>query len=71
MAVGQIKDYDFLESEANESGFPSLALLLGDRPTESALRYIAREGVEAAWAANDGWAATAKLKEQLDGCGWS
>lgn len=71
MAVGQIKDYDFMESEANQRGFPSLALLLGDRPTESALRYIAREDVEAAWAANDGWAATDKLKEQLDGCGWS
>jgi hypothetical protein len=71
MAVGQVKDYDFMESEANKRGFAWLALLLGGRPTESASRFIAREGVEAAWAVKDGWAASDSLKEQLDGCGWS
>jgi hypothetical protein len=70
MAVGQIKDYDFMESEANESGFGSLALLLGGRPTESALRYLAREGIDAAWPVSDGWAATDRLKNQLDRCAW-
>ena len=35
------------------------------------MRYIAREGVEASWAVDDGWAATDKLKEQLNGCQWS
>lgn len=71
MAVGQIKDYDFMEFEANGNGFLSLAVLLGDRPTESALRYLKREGVEAAWSAKDGWAATDKLREQVDRCAWS
>ena len=71
MAVGQIKDYDFMESEANESGFTSFAVLLGGRPTESALRYLQREGIEASWAIEDGWAATDKLKAQLNGCQWS
>ncbi len=71
MAVGQIKDYDFMESEASGRGFECLALLLGDRPTESALRYLAREGVEAAWATHDGWAATDNLKQRLKDCIWS
>jgi hypothetical protein len=71
MAVGQLKDYDFMESEANSMGFTSLALLLGSRPTESALRFLAREGVEVAWAVSDGWAASEKLKELLHRCNWS
>jgi hypothetical protein len=70
MAVGQIKDYDFMESEVNEGGFDSLGLLLGRRPTESALRYLAREGIGVAWPVSDGWAATDRLKNQLDGCAW-
>lgn len=37
MAIGQIKDYDFMEAEATQSGFSALAVLLGGRPTESAL----------------------------------
>jgi hypothetical protein len=70
MAVGQIKDYDLMESQLNESGFGSLVLLLGRRPTESALRYLAREGIDVAWPVSDGWAATDRLKNQLDGYAW-
>jgi hypothetical protein len=71
MAVGQIKDYDFMEHEANQRGFAVLALLLGDRPTESALRYAQREGIDVAWTAGDGWAATETLRARLHRCAWS
>ncbi len=70
MAVGQVKDYDYMQQQAEGNGFAVLALLLGGRPTESALGYLRREGIGAAWPIEDSWAATADLSSLLTGCDW-
>lgn len=70
MAVGQVKDYDFMHAEENGTGFDGLGILLRARPPASGVRYLAREGVGAIWAVSGGWAATSDIAERLPKCDW-
>jgi hypothetical protein len=70
MAVGQVKDYEFMHAEENGQVFASWAILLRGRPADSGVRYLQREGLGAIWAVEDGWSATQDVMKQLDKCDW-
>lgn len=71
MAVGQLKDYDFMHAEETGAGYDAWAVLLRGRPTDSAIRFLQRERVGAIWAVNDAWAASPGIRERLSKCDWT